>query len=579
MARDDEPKSRKEKPAQGKRRARKTRGRPERPRQTVFDGDDLVEGFDDLDFEEEGFPEETGRREAFDETRGATPSEREPASSFFEQEAEGPAVPEPVVVDKAHPIERELRADEREPGPERRPARDHVRRVRRSEPGNEFSFVMPLIILAALATLIVSILFTRLGSIDYSNLAFFLVVFTVAAFFRLQLKGGGEISLGYAPLLAALIALPVGMHVIHYDKITAAGCVQVVWMFLIGSLIVFVATNMTGLSKEDVLSLLLDYSGVGLITLVFFLLIRILPKKPEFHGSYTPAVLGAAVVCAALLYLVYVARESFVLSSEGHFPTGVYFQSILRKSWLPFSIIAFSGGLMGLIFVGIGMWSLIIVLPVLLIFMYAYNRVAATDQYLLETIRVLSAIPEETGMLTVGHADRVAQLSVGVARELGLSPEDSQQVQFAAYLHDIGAVTRQGMDAEQRQLTETEGVISGGVDIVGKVDYLDVAAEILGGREGLRDRVSDVDKRRAVSLGSGILRAVDDFEGLVAGSEAREPLSESDALTEMNLERGVKYDSKVLRAISRVLPRLPRELSSSAEGSFESSPFWGDQEG
>ena len=88
-----------------------------------------------------------------------------------------------------------------------------------------------------------------------------------------------------------------------------------------------------------------------------------------------------------------------------------------------------------------------------------------------------------------------------------------------------------------------------------------------------------MDKRRAVSLGSGILRAVDDFEGLVSGSESREPLSEGDALTEMNLERGVKYDSKVLRAISRVLPRLPRELTASAEGSIESSPFWGDQEG
>ena len=449
----------------------------------------------------------------------------------------------------------------------------------RPEPGNEFSFVMQLIIIAAVATLVVSIIFTKLGAIDYSNIAFFLVVFTVAAFFELKLKGGGEIGLGVGQLLAALIALPVGVHAIHYDKITAAGSVQVVWMFLIGSFIVFVSRRMGRVTKEDALSFLLDYSGVGLVAMVFYFLIQILPSKPELHGNYTPAVLIAAAVCAVLLFLVYLVRESFVLSSEGHFPTGVYFQSIMRKSWMPFAIIAFAGGLMGLIFVGIGMWPLLIVLPVLLIFMYAYNRVAATDRYLLETIQVLSAIPEETGMLASGHAERVAQLAVGVARELGLSPEDSQQVEFAAYLHDIGAVTKQGMHADQRQLTEVEGVISGGVDIVGKVEYLDVAAEILGGREGLRDRVTDVDKRRAVSLGSGILRAVDDFESLLAGSETREPLSESEALTEMNLERGVKYDSKVLRAISRVLPRLPRELTSSVEGSPESSPFWGDQEG
>ena len=190
MARGDEPKSRKEKPAQEKRKTKKTRGRPARPRQTVFDGEDQVEGFDDLDFAEEDFSEETVERAAFDETRDLAPAERAPASSFFEQEGEGPAVPEPVVVEKASPVERELREDEREPLPERRPARGRVRRVRRSEPGNEFSFVMPLIIVAALATLVVSIIFTRLGSIDYSNMVFFLVVFTVAAFFRLQLKGG-----------------------------------------------------------------------------------------------------------------------------------------------------------------------------------------------------------------------------------------------------------------------------------------------------------------------------------------------------------------------------------------------------
>jgi response regulator RpfG family c-di-GMP phosphodiesterase len=183
-------------------------------------------------------------------------------------------------------------------------------------------------------------------------------------------------------------------------------------------------------------------------------------------------------------------------------------------------------------------------------------------------------------MLPLGHADRVSELAVGVAQELGLSPEDAQQVEYAAYLHDIGAITRQGIHGpDQRQLTEIEGVIAGGVDIVGKVKYLDVAAEILGGREGLRDRVTDVDKRRAVSLGAGILLAVDDFETLVQGNDIREPISENDALTEMNLERGVKYDSKVLRAIARVLARLPREFSKRAEGSSESSPFWGDEEG
>jgi hypothetical protein len=587
--------SRKEGRAPVRRRAKRSRERPARPRREVFDGEESVEGFEDIDFNGTEFEEETTLSPRAPVTPAAPPSpeeleREEPAApapheeperrrppSVFDVE-EGPEMPEPVRVEGERPSREERKpARERKP-PARRPTGG--RTARGGAPAGGFSFIMPAAIIAAVATLVVTIIETRLGSIDYGNLVFFLVVFTLAAYFELELKGGGTINLGLAAILAALIALPVNLPDAPYSKISGAGSVQVVWVFLLGTLIVLVTRKIGKITKEDILGMMMDFAGVGLAALIFYLLIKILPKKPELLGHYTPAVLGAAAVCAGVLYLVYLASESFTLSSEGLFQARVYLQSVLRKSWLPYSILAFTGGVMGLIFVGIGMWSLIIVLPMLLIFMYAYNKVAATDQYLLETIRVLSAIPEETGMLETGHAERVSVLAVGVARELGLSPEDTQQIQFAAYLHDIGAITKEGIHgADQRQLTEVEGVIAGGVDIVGKVAYLDVAAEILGGREGLRDRVADVDKRRAVSLGAGILRAVDDFDSLVQGSESREPLSENEALTEMNLERGVKYDSKVLRAISRVLPRLPRELSASAEGSSESSPFWGDQEG
>lgn len=496
---------------------------------------------------------------------------------------EGPTIPEPVhagVTADLSEVEEEYdHAEHEPPSKERRPPRQRAPRAR-SPRGGGFPVAMVLIIAAAVATFVLTIIFTRLGEIDYSDFVFMLVVFILASLLDLKLKGGGKITLGVAPLIAALIALPVNLPTLAYGKMTAAGAVQVIWMFLLGTIVVLMTRLATKITKDDILGLLTDFTGVGLAALVFYGLIKLLPKRPELLGHYTPAVLGAAAVSAGILYLFYLGRESYTLSSDGELSPGVYFQSVLRKSWLAYGILAFTGAAMGLIFVGIGVWSMIVVLPFLLIFMYAYNRVAATDQYLLETIRVLSAIPEETGMLPDGHADRVSELALGVARELGLSPEDAQQVEYAAYLHDIGAVTRQGIHGpDQRQLTEVEGVIAGGVDIVGKVPYLEVAAEILGGREGLRDRVTDVEKRRAVSVGAGILRAVDDFETLVQGNDIREPISENDALTEMNLERGVKYDSKVLRAIARVLTRMPREIVTSAEGSSESSPFWGDEEG
>lgn len=461
------------------------------------------------------------------------------------------------------------------------------RRVRRSPGGGGgtrqgavrgIPLALPLALLTAVVTLVVTILFTRLGKIDYTNFVFWLVVFTLAAHLKLELKGGGTINLGLAPLLGALIALPVSLPNIPYSNISAAGCVQVVWIFLFGTIITLITRMFGELSREDMVGMLMEFTGVGVTAWVFYGLMNLFPQKPELLGHYTPSLLVSVAISAGVIYLFYLGKSSYVQAEQGYFSPGLYLRSILRKSWFPFLTLGFTGVLMGLIFVGIGMWWSLFTLPLLLVFAYAYHRVAATDLYLIETIRVLSAIPEETGLLDMGHAERVARLSEGIARELGLSPEDVKQVEYAAYLHDIGAITRKSGEKEQQQLLEVEGVIAGGVDILGQVDYLGVAAEILRGREGLRDRVVDVGKRRAVSVGAGILRAVDDFESLMRGGEGREPLSENAALTEMNLERGVRYDSKVLRAIARVYPRLPKEvLTPVVGGSTEDSEFWSEQ--
>ena len=45
-------------------------------------------------------------------------------------------------------------------------------------------------------------------------------------------------------------------------------------------------------------------------------------------------------------------------------------------------------------------------------------------------------------MVPTGTPSSVAMLSAAVARELGLAPEDVNQVEYAAYLHDIGAINK-----------------------------------------------------------------------------------------------------------------------------------------
>ncbi|MDD5448710.1 MAG: hypothetical protein PHO53_06060 [Actinomycetota bacterium] len=419
----------------------------------------------------------------------------------------------------------------------RRSPRERRGKVKGSAPVGVVFFVL---IAIAAAIIVFSGIYAWGSKIDYGKFFFLLVVFILADHFDLKLKDGATMSLGVAPLVGAIFCLPWA---------------QAIWVFILGALVTLITRKFGEVKWDDVLVRLISLIGVAAMAGVFYALKEALPAKPLWSGGYSPYQLLSLIIAAAVYFLMYVTKEIYLLSDKGQIPIRAYFKSVVMNSWVPYLELCFLGALFGLIFTCIGIWHSLIVLPMLFVLMYAYNMVTQADEYLMETVRVLSAIPERVGLVDEGHAGRVAELSGKVARELGLSPDEVKQIVHAAYLHDMGAIRKQAVEASQPELLEAEGVVSGGVDIVGGVDYLEIAAEILRGREGLGDRVASLSRRKVVDTGVGIIRVVNDFDKLVRGSEGREPLSEAEALTEMNLERGVKYDSKVLRAIARVLAR------------------------
>lgn len=426
--------------------------------------------------------------------------------------------------------------DEAEEISPRKP-RERRKKARTGAPLGVAFFVL---IAVAAAIIVFSGIYAWRGKIDYGKFFFLLAIFILADHFDLKLKDGGTMSLGVALLVGAVFCLPWA---------------QAIWVFILGALVTLITRKFGEIKWDDILVRLISLIGVAAMAGVFYALKEALPDKPVWSGGYSPYQLLSLAIAVAVYFLAYVTKEIYLLSDKGQIPIGAYFKSVVMNSWVPYLELCLLGMLFGLIFTCISIWHSLIVLPVLFVLMYAYNMVTRADEYLTETVRVLSAIPERVGLVDEGHARRVAELSGKVARELSLSPDEVKQIMHAAYLHDIGAIRRQAEEAGQLELLEAEGVVLGGVDVVGGVDYLGITAEILRGREGLGDRVASLSKRKVVDTGVGILRVVNDFDKLVRGSEGKEPLSPNEALTEMNLERGVKYDSKVLRAIARVLAR------------------------
>ncbi|MBN1289770.1 MAG: hypothetical protein JXA49_09070 [Actinobacteria bacterium] len=537
----------------GKGRNRSRRTRPgRRDSETVLGGLDY-----DIDLSAELEPGPGDHDEEFerDVLGSRTDESLIPSGLEMEDEKETGITGEAGTVFEDGGIE-ETEAEPPEDGKSKISERRATARVKRPREKSRFPAGPVTLAVLAAVTLLVAVLTTPFTAVDFSNLGFFLVLFTLAAHLDILVGGGGKVNVGVAVIIAAFLSLPR---------------VEVVWIFLIGTLVTLFTVHMGRWTKEILLGMLCDFVAIGAASGVYALLMRILPDKPQLFGRYTPWELIAVVLIGALLFMMFLAREAYVFSNEGKLPFAIYMRSAFRQSWIAYSMLVITGLLMGMVFRGIGMWSVLIAVPLLLLFVYTFNRVARTDQYLSETVRVLSRIPEEIGVVPKGYIEDVALITGEVARELGLAPEDVQQVEYAAYLHGIGAVAVNPEEMSHGTSEADEAVLAGSVDILGRMEYLDVAAEILRGREGVSERVPDMQKRRAISVGGGILSAVEDFVKLLRGSEDREPLGYNEAITEMNLERGSRYDSKVLRAIARIAA-LPKEESflADVEGRTES---------
>ena len=56
-------------------------------------------------------------------------------------------------------------------------------------------------------------------------------------------------------------------------------------------------------------------------------------------------------------------------------------------------------------------------------------------------MQALGVAPELVGLVRPGHVERVATLSVSLGNDLGLSEADVDDLETAAWLHHLGAVS------------------------------------------------------------------------------------------------------------------------------------------
>ena len=183
------------------------------------------------------------------------------------------------------------------------------------------------------------------------------------------------------------------------------------------------------------------------------------------------------------------------------------------------------------------------------------------------SIRAFSSLIEmRSGGVLAGQSKRVGENARKLARQLGMSEAEVQDVVFATLLKDLGKMSLpdrllskplSNLDSEEMALV-TKHPIQGQAALM-SMEQLEGAAKLIrhqheqfnGG--GHPDHLSGLE----IPLGARILAVVGDYDALQAGMLQPKRLSPADAVAYLVGSRGRRYDPAVVDAFVKLLGLAP----------------------
>jgi len=175
----------------------------------------------------------------------------------------------------------------------------------------------------------------------------------------------------------------------------------------------------------------------------------------------------------------------------------------------------------------------------------------------LTSIKVFSNLIELREGREAGHSRRVADLSRRIAKRMGMSAADGQDVMVAAMLHDIGKIglpdsllakSAAAMNAEELALMKKH-TIKGETALM-PLDQLRGVARLVRAHHERFDGLGYPDGLAgdAIPLGARILAVVNDFDAMQIGTLAPKRMPASEAQDYIKRTSGKRYDPQVVAA-------------------------------
>jgi hypothetical protein len=383
-------------------------------------------------------------------------------------------------------------------------------------------------------------------------LVVFFVAIVVGEVYRVREPGSrhtAPLATAAALALAMTVACPIGTPAIYRLPLVVAVTAVAMAVGLAPSLI----------RRAPVIPTALVNSLVAIT--VAALLFRTVPVADgrtvlDLQATWPPYLLALAMVAISSFALVVeVLLSAVVRAARSHAPFWRTFQDEFIAAAGLIAALSATGALIALAERPLGLAAIPLFLSPLGLTQFAVRRQGAIRRTYGQTIRALSRLTEFGGYNRPGHAARVAELSLAMGHDLGMSERDVLDLEYAALLHDIGQVslaepipggaTVLAAPVDQRRIAHD------GAEIVRQTGVLDNVAVILEAQTTSYRQVRELGED--LPLASRIIKVCNAYDD-VAGSRPT-PAGRSAAMERINLGLGYEYDPRVVDALVRVLER------------------------
>ena len=198
---------------------------------------------------------------------------------------------------------------------------------------------------------------------------------------------------------------------------------------------------------------------------------------------------------------------------------------------------------------------------------------SAADLFQRDAVEVLMLALLERDRYTGEHSESVVDMAAAVARTLGRTETEIEQVRSAALLHDVGKVgipdailNKPGPLTDEEREVMAEHTLIGERILSGIPGFAPIAAIVRHEHErwdggGYPDGLAG----EAIPLGSRIILACDAYHAMTSDRPYRARMSHADAIKEIAANVGTQFDPDVTSALIGHLYGQPQEAETAPD--------------